>query len=120
MSMRKSKTFEEFADRQEMRVNELQPADGFSRTLPYGHCHDGGFRPSQQSRPASQQLHSRSGMNASDTGRDAAFAIPALFVLLESEGLGCAIRIKGNPKLHGQVALLTTRRPCRPPNHVVR
>ncbi|MCP3970883.1 MAG: transposase, partial [Rhodobacteraceae bacterium] len=31
---------------------------------------------------------------------DAAFAIPALFELMEAEGWGYAIRIKGNSKLH--------------------
>ncbi|MDA0222362.1 MAG: IS1380 family transposase [Proteobacteria bacterium] len=51
---------------------------------------------------------------------DAAFAIPALFDLLEAEGWDYAIRIKGNPKLHEQVDWLTRRRPGRPPNHVVR
>ena len=51
---------------------------------------------------------------------DAAFAIPALFDLLEAEGWDYAVRIKGNSKLHEQVAWLTKRRPGRPPNHVVR
>ena len=51
---------------------------------------------------------------------DAAFAIPGLFDLLETEGWDYAIRIKGNPKLHEQVAFLTRRAPGRPPNHVVR
>jgi len=51
---------------------------------------------------------------------DAAFAIPALFDLLEGKGWDYAIRIKGNPKLHGQIDWLTKRRPGRPPNHVVR
>ncbi len=51
---------------------------------------------------------------------DAAFAIPALFDLLEAEGWDYAIRIKGNPKLHEQVDWLTRRRPGRPPNHVLR
>ena len=51
---------------------------------------------------------------------DAAFAIPALFDLLETEGWNYAIRIKGNPKLHEQIGWLTKRRPGRPPNHVVR
>jgi hypothetical protein len=51
---------------------------------------------------------------------DAAFAIPALFDLLEAEGWDYAIRIKGNRKLHDQVAWLTKRRPGRPSNHVVR
>ena len=50
---------------------------------------------------------------------DAAFAIPALFDLLEAEGWDYAVRIKGNPKLHEQVAWLTKRRPGRPPNGVV-
>lgn len=51
---------------------------------------------------------------------DAAFAIPALFDLLEAEGWDYAVRIKGNPKLHEQVAWLTTRGPGRPPHHIVR
>jgi hypothetical protein len=51
---------------------------------------------------------------------DAAFAIPALFDVLEAEGWDYAIRIKGNPKLHEQIGWLTRRRPGRPPNHVVR
>ena len=51
---------------------------------------------------------------------DAAFAIPALFDLLETEGWDYAIRIKGNPKLYEQIGWLTKRRPGRPPNHVVR
>ena len=51
---------------------------------------------------------------------DAAFAIPALFDLLEAEGWDYAIRIKGNRKLYEQVAFVTRRRPGRPPNHVVR
>ena len=34
---------------------------------------------------------------------DAAFAIPALFDLLEAEGWDYAIRIKGNPKLHERI-----------------
>jgi hypothetical protein len=51
---------------------------------------------------------------------DAAFAIPALFDLLEAEDWDYAIRIKGNRKLHDQIAWLTRRRPGRPPNHVVR
>jgi len=51
---------------------------------------------------------------------DAAFAIPALFDLLEAEGWDYVIRIKGNPKLLEQVAWLTKRRPGRPPNHVMR
>ncbi len=51
---------------------------------------------------------------------DAAFAIPALFDLLEAEGWDYAIRIKGNSKLHERIAWLTKRGPGRPPHHVVR
>jgi hypothetical protein len=51
---------------------------------------------------------------------DAAFAIAALFDLLEAEGWDYAIRIKGNPKLHERIDWLTKRRPGRPTNHVVR
>jgi hypothetical protein len=51
---------------------------------------------------------------------DAAFAIPALFDLLEAEGWDYAIRIKGNPKLHERIDFLTKRGPGRPPNRVVR
>ena len=51
---------------------------------------------------------------------DAAFAIPALFDLLEAEGWDYAIRIKGNRKLHERIDFLTKRGPGRPPNRVVR
>ena len=51
---------------------------------------------------------------------DAAFAIPALFDLLEAEGWDYAIRIKGNPKLHERISWLAGRGPGRPPHHVVR
>jgi hypothetical protein len=51
---------------------------------------------------------------------DSAFAIPALFDLLEAEGWDYAIRIKGNAKLHERIAWLTKRGPGRPPHHVVR
>jgi len=51
---------------------------------------------------------------------DAAFAIPALFDLLEAEGWDYAVRIKGNPKLHARIKWLAKRRPGRPPHHVVR
>jgi hypothetical protein len=51
---------------------------------------------------------------------DAAFAIPALFDLLEAEGWDYAVRIKGNPKLHERISWLTRRGPGRPPHHVVR
>ncbi|HSM29650.1 MAG TPA: IS1380 family transposase [Woeseiaceae bacterium] len=51
---------------------------------------------------------------------DAAFAIPALFDLLEAEGWDYAVRIKGNRKLHDRISWLMKRRRGRPPNHVVR
>lgn len=51
---------------------------------------------------------------------DAAFAIPALFDLLEAEGWDYAIRIKSNPKLYERIGWLARRRPGRPPNHFVR
>lgn len=51
---------------------------------------------------------------------DAAFAIPALFYLLEEESWDYAIRIKGNPKLHERIDWLTKRRPGRPPHYIVR
>ena len=51
---------------------------------------------------------------------DAAFAIPALFDLLEAAGWDYAIRIKGNPRLHDRIDWLTKRGPGRPPHHVVR
>lgn len=51
---------------------------------------------------------------------DAAFAIPALFDLLEAEGWDDAIRIKGKSKLHERIHWLIKRGPGRPPHHVVR
>ena len=54
---------------------------------------------------------------------DAAFAIPALFDLLETEGRDDAVRIKGNPKLHDtdrmadQAPPRSTGEPCRAPVH---
>ena len=51
---------------------------------------------------------------------DAAFAIPALFELLETEGWGYAIRIKGNSKLHERISWLLRRRPGRPSHTVIR
>jgi hypothetical protein len=51
---------------------------------------------------------------------DAAFAIPALFELLEATGWGCAIRIKGNSKLHERISWLLRRRPGRPSHTVIR
>lgn len=51
---------------------------------------------------------------------DAAFAIPALFDLLEAEDWDYAIRIRGNPKLYDRIDWLTKRGRGRPPHHVVR
>ena len=51
---------------------------------------------------------------------DAAFAIPTLFDLLEAEGWGYAIRIKGNSKLYERISRLLRRRPGRPSHTVIR
>jgi hypothetical protein len=51
---------------------------------------------------------------------DAAFAIPALFDLLEAEGWDYAIRIKANSKLNERISWLTKRGRGRPPHYVVR
>ena len=51
---------------------------------------------------------------------DAAFAIPTLFDLLEAEGWGYAIRIKGNSKLYERISWLLRRRPGRPSHTVIR
>ncbi len=51
---------------------------------------------------------------------DAAFAIPTLFDLLEAEGWGYAIRIKGNGKLYERISWLLRRRPGRPSHTVIR
>jgi len=51
-------------------------------------------RYSRSARPSLQRRRFRA---------DAAFAIPALFDLLEDEGWDYAIRIKGNSKLHAQI-----------------
>jgi Transposase DDE domain group 1 len=51
---------------------------------------------------------------------DAAFAIPALFDLLEAEGWDYAIRIKGNARLYDRISWLTKRGPGRPPHDVMR
>jgi hypothetical protein len=51
---------------------------------------------------------------------DAAFAIPALFELLEAAGWGYAIRIKGNSKLYERISWLLRRRPGRPSHTVIR
>jgi hypothetical protein len=51
---------------------------------------------------------------------DAAFAIPALFEVLEAAGWGYAIRIKGNSKLYERISWLLRRRPGRPSHTVIR
>jgi hypothetical protein len=80
------------------------------------HGWEGVLRPvlarySAEARPSITRRRSRA---------DAAFAIPALFDLLETEGWDYAIRIKGNSKLYERIGWLMKRRPGRPPNHVVR
>jgi len=47
---------------------------------------------------------------------DAAFAIPALYELLEAEGYQYAIRLKANPVLERHIEHLMTRPVGRPPN----
>ena len=100
--------FNQFGDleRCELRPGNVHSADGWEDVL----------RPvlsrySTEARPSITRRRFRG---------DPAFAIPALFELLEAEGWGYAIRIKGNPKLHEQIGWLMKRRPGRPPNHVVR
>ncbi len=51
---------------------------------------------------------------------DAAFALPALFDVLEAEGWDYAIRIEGNPKLYDRISWLMKRGPGRLPHRVVR
>ncbi len=51
---------------------------------------------------------------------DAAFALPALFDVLEAEGWDYAIRIEGNPKLYDRIFWLTKRAPGRPSHRIVR
>jgi len=100
--------FNQFGDleRCALRPGNVHSADGWAEVL----------RPvlarySEKARPTITRRRFRA---------DAAFAIPALFDLLEAEGWDYAIRIKGNPKLHEQIVWLTKRRPGRPPHHVVR
>ncbi len=100
--------FNQFGDleRCALRPGNVHSADGWAEVL----------RPvlarySEKARPTITRRRFRA---------DAAFAIPALFDLLEAEGWDYAIRIKSNPKLHEQIGWLMKRRPGRPPNHVVR
>ena len=100
--------FNQFGDleRRALRPGNVHSADGWEDVLPPVLA-----RYSVEARPSIIRRRFRA---------DAAFAIPALFDLLEAEGWDYAIRIKGNPKLYEQVDWLTKRRPGRPPNHVVR
>ena len=50
--------------------------------------------------PARYSTEARPSVERRRFRADAAFAIPALFDLLETEGRDDAVRIKGNPKLH--------------------
>ena len=100
--------FNQFGDleRCALRAGNVHSADGWGAVL----------RPvlarySAEARPSITRRRFRA---------DAAFALPALFDLLEAEGWDYAIRIKGNPKLHERIAWLAKRRPGRPPHHVVR
>jgi hypothetical protein len=100
--------FNQFGDleRCALRPGNVHSADGWADVL----------RPvlsrySAEARPSIRRRRFRA---------DAAFAIPALFDLLEAEGWDYTIRIKGNTKLYEQIAWLTKRRPGRPPNYVVR
>jgi len=100
--------FNQFGDleRCALRPGNVHSADGWEEIL----------RPvlarySAESRPSITRRRFRA---------DAAFAIPALFDLLEAEGWDYAIRIKGNSKLHERISWLTKRGPGRPSQHVVR
>ena len=100
--------FNQFGDleRCTLRLGNVHSADGWEDVL----------RPvlaryTSEARPSIKRRRFRA---------DAAFAIPALFDLLEAEGWDYAIRIKGNRKLYERIDFLTKRRPGRPPNRVVR
>jgi hypothetical protein len=100
--------FNQFGDleRCSLRPGNVHSADGWEAVLKPVLA-----RYSIEARPAIKRRRFRA---------DAAFAIPALFELLEAEGWDYAIRIKGNPKLYELIAWLMKRRPGRPPHHVVR
>jgi hypothetical protein len=100
--------FNQFGDleRCALRPGNVHSADGWQEVL----------RPvlarySTEARPSITRRYFRG---------DAAFAIPALFELLETEGWGYAIRIKGNSKLHERISWLLRRRPGRPSHTVIR
>jgi len=100
--------FNQFGDleRCALRPGNVHSADGWEHVLKPVLA-----RYSAKARPSIERRRFRA---------DAAFAIPALFGLLEAEGWDYAIRIKGNPKLYDQIGWLMKRRPGRPPNHVMR
>jgi hypothetical protein len=100
--------FNQFGDleRCALRPGNVHSADGW----------EGVLRPV----PARYSTTARPSITRRRFRADAAFALPALFDLLEAEGWDYAIRIKGNPKLHERIAWMTRRRPGRPPHHVVR
>jgi hypothetical protein len=100
--------FNQFGDleRCALRPGNVHSADGWEEVL----------RPvlarySAEARPSITRRYFRG---------DAAFAIPALFDLLEAEGWGYAIRIKGNSKLYERISWLLRRRPGRPSHTVIR
>jgi hypothetical protein len=100
--------FNQFGDleRCALRPGNVHSADGWEEVL----------RPvlarySAEARPSITRRYFRG---------DAAFAIPALFELLEAAGWGYAIRIKGNSKLHERISWLLRRRPGRPSHTVIR
>ena len=91
--------FNQFGDleRCALRPGNVHSADGWEDVL----------RPvlarySSDTRPSITRRYSRG---------DAAFAIPTLFDLLEAEGWGYAIRIKGNSKLYERWTCLTRSKP---------
>jgi hypothetical protein len=100
--------FNQFGDleRCALRPGNVHSADGWEEVL----------RPV----PARYSAEARPSIKRRRFRADAAFAIPALFDLLEAEGWDYAVRIKGNPKLHERIGWLAKRRPGRPPHHVVR
>ena len=91
--------FNQFGDMERcaLRPGNVHSADGWEGVLKPVLA-----RYSRSARPSLQRRRFRA---------DAAFAIPALFELLEEEGWDYAIRIKGNSKLHERVDWLTKRAP---------
>ena len=100
--------FNQYGDMQRcaLRPSNVHSADGWENVLKPVLAHH-----SRSARPSIERRRFRA---------DAAFAIPALFHLVEDEGWDYAIRIKGNTKLHERIDWLAKRRPGRPPQHIVR